>query len=307
MDVAVALPVTTPSTRRLKWLPDTLAGYGYVGLPLALLLAFYFFPLARAIYLSLYATNPIGQPTLFVGLGQYGLLLSSGDFLRSLGTTLLFGVYVVPFGLALSLAVALLANQPVPGIAIFRTVASSTIGISIVAATLVWSVLFNPGIGELNYLIGYVHLPPVGWLTNPSTALPSLAVFTIWKDLGFNVIVLLGGLQSIPAELHEAASIDGAGIWHRIRHVTIPMLSPSLFFLSVISTISVLQTFAQVAVTTKGGPAGATTTIVFRLYREAFFNLHLGLASAIGVLLFLFVLGLTLLQFRLVEQRVHYQ
>ncbi|MBV8087523.1 MAG: sugar ABC transporter permease, partial [Chloroflexi bacterium] len=138
-------------------------------------------------------------------------------------------------------------------------------------------------------------------------ALPSLAVFTIWKDLGFNVIVLMGGLQGIPAELHEAASIDGAGGWNKLRSVTVPMLSPSLFFLSVVSTISVLQTFAQVAVTTKGGPAGATTTIVFRLYREAFFNLHLGLASAIGILLFIFVLVLTLVQFRVIESRVHYQ
>ncbi|MBV8084912.1 MAG: sugar ABC transporter permease, partial [Chloroflexi bacterium] len=214
MEIAAVLPVAKPATRRFKWLPDTLSGYAFVGLPLALLVAFYFFPLARAVYLSLFATNPLGEPTLFVGLEQYALLLSSGDFLRNLGTTLLFGLYVVPVGLVFSLAIALLANQRLPGVAIFRTIVSSTIGISIVAATLVWSVLFNPGIGELNYLISFVGAPPVGWLTDPRWALPSLAVFTIWKDLGFNVIVLMGGLQGIPAELHEAASIDGAGGWN---------------------------------------------------------------------------------------------
>lgn len=301
------LSAARPVKRRMVWLPDTLSGWIYVAIPLALLVIFFFYPLARSVQLSLYATNPVGNATLFVGLDQYQQLLQSGDFVRALGITVLFAIYVVPAGLILGLGLALLANQRLRGIGLFRTIFASSIGIGIVTATLVWSILFNPGIGLLNYILSFFHIPGVGWLTDPRTALPSLAVFTVWKDLGFNVIVLLGGLQGIPAELYEAASIDGARGWQRLRNVTVPLLSPSLFFLAVVTTISALQTFAQVQVTTKGGPAGATRTIVFFLYREAFFNFHLGLASAIGVLLFVFVLLLTLLQFRFLEGRVHYQ
>lgn len=308
MEAARVRTVPLPlQTRRISWLPDTLSGFGYVGIPLLLLIAFFFYPLARSIQLSLYATNPLGNASIFVGLEQYQQLIESGDFVRSLVVTLLFTLYVVPLGIVLSLGLAVLANQRLRGVAIFRAIFSSSIGIGVVSATLVWSILFNPGIGLLNYIVGFLHIPPQGWLTNPNTALPSLAVFTIWTDLGFNVIVLLGGLQQIPADLYEAVAIDGANPWQRFRNVTVPMLSPSLFFLLVVSTISALQTFAQVQVTTKGGPAGATNTIVFKLYREAFFNFHLGLASAIGVLLFAFVLVLTLMQFRLLESRVHYQ
>ncbi len=292
---------------RARWLNDTLTGYAYVGIPVLLLIIFYFYPLLKSLQLSLYATNPVGKPVLFVGAEQYQQLLENGIFVKSLITTLIFALYVVPTGIVIGLALALLANQKLRGIGVFRTIFASSLGIGIVGATLAWSILFNPGIGLLNYILSVFHLPPGKWLTDPQTALPSLAVFTVWKDLGFNVIVLLGGLQNIPVELYEAAQIDGTNGWQRLRNVTVPMLSPNLFFLAVVSTISALQTFAQVQVTTRGGPAGATNTIVFFLYREAFFNNHLGLASAIGILLFLFVLGFTILQFRLLEGRVHYQ
>ncbi len=306
MRIALAESRTAAKPLTFRW-PAAPVGLAYLALPFGLLLLFSFWPLLRSVQLSLYATNPAGEASLFVGLDQYVQLIESGDFVGSLGVTLLFTLYVVPAGIVLGLALALLANQQLRGMPLFRSVFTSTIGIGIVGATLAWSVLFNPGIGLLNYILGLLHLPPGRWLTDPATALPSLAVFTIWKDLGFNMLVLLGGLQSIPAELYEAASIDGARSWRRLTSVTVPMLSPSLFFLAVVSTIQVLQTFAQVQVTTKGGPAGATRTIVFYLYREAFFNSHIGLASAAGILLFVFVLALTLLQFRFLERRVHYQ
>lgn len=209
--------------------------------------------------------------------------------------------------IAISLALALLDNRLLRDVAFYRTVFSSTIGVCMVCATLAWLILFNPGIGLLNEMLSLFRLAPGRWLADPRTALLFPARFTAWKGLGFNVILLPGGLQSIPEELYDSASIDGAGPWRRVWNVTLPMVSLSLHFLPVISTVSVLPTFAQVQVTTRGGPAGATNLLVLYPYHEAFFKFHLGSASAITALLFLFILTPTLFQFRILEGGIHYQ
>ena len=165
----------------------------------------------------------------------------------------------------------------------------------------------DPNVGMLNYLLGLVHVPKVGWLTDPRWALPAVAATTVWKDLGFNVVVLVGALQGVPDELVEAARIDGAGPRAVFRNVVIPAISPALFFLAVVASIGVLQSFGQVNILTQGGPVNSTNVIVYSIYRNAFFNFRFGLAAAQAMLLFMLVLVLTGLQFTVFERWVTYQ
>ena len=213
----------------------------------------------------------------------------------------------MPAGILLGLPLAMLANRKIRGIIVFRTAYSFTIAVSIAAAALIWEWLLDPNVGVLNYLLGLVHGPKIGWLTDPRWALPAVAATTVWKDLGFNVVVLLAALQGVPDELVEAARIDGAGQWGVFRNVVVPAISPGLFFIGVVATIGVLQSFGQVNILTQGGPVGATNVIVYSIYRNAFFNFRFGLAAAQAMLLFVLVLILTGLQFSVFERFVTYQ
>ena len=158
-----------------------------------------------------------------------------------------------------------------------------------------------------NYFLGSLGLPKIGWLVTSQTALPAISLMTIWMGIGFNFIVLIGGLQSVPEEIYESSRIDGAGWWKQLRHITIPMLSPTLFFLIVVDTINAFQAFGQFNILTQGGPDNATNVIVYSIYREAFFNSRFGPASAQAVILFFIILILTLVQFKVGERKVHYQ
>ena len=244
---------------------------------------------------------------LFIGGGNYGQLVRDPAFLNSLRVTFLFALYTVPTGILLGLPLAMLANRRIRGIVAFRTSYSFTIAVSIAAAALIWEWLLDPNVGVLNYLLALVHAPKVGWLTDPRFALPAVAATTVWKDLGFNVVVLLAALQGVPDELVEAAKIDGAAPAGVFRHVVVPGISPALFFLGVVATINVLQSFGQVNILTQGGPVDATNVIVYSIYRNAFFNFRFGLAAAQAMLLFGLVLVLTGLQFSVFERFVTYQ
>ncbi len=268
---------------------------------------FVFYPLVRNLELSLYETTPFGGLGLFTGAGNYAQLLGSPAFLNSLRVTFLFALYTVPAGIALGLPLALLANRRIRGIVVYRTAYSFTIAVSIAAAALIWHWLLDPNVGILDYLLTLVHLPKVGWLTDPRWALPAVAATTVWKDLGFNVVVLLAALQGVPDELVEAARIDGAGQWGVFRSVVVPAISPALFFVGVVSTIGVVQSFGQIHILTQGGPLDSTNVIVYSIYRNAFFNFRFGLAAAQAMILFVLVLVLTGLQFAVFERWVTYQ
>lgn len=279
----------------------------YLAPSLAVFAVFVFYPLLRNVQLSLYETTPFGGLGVFAGAGNYAQLLESPAFLGSLRVTFLFAVYTVPAGILLGLPLALLANRRMRGIAVYRTAYSFTIAVSIAAAALIWAWLFDPNVGILDYLLGLAHLPRVAWLADPAWALVAVAATTVWKDLGFNVVVLLAALQGVPDELVEAARIDGAGQWGVLRAVIVPAISPALFFVGVVATIGVLQSFGQIDILTKGGPVGATNVIVYSIYRNAFFNFRFGLAAAQAMLLFVLVLILTGLQFVVFERWVTYQ
>lgn len=279
----------------------------YLSPALIILIAFVFYPMFRTVYLSFFLTDPKGDPVFFNGIGNYTELFQSNEFLLSMKATFLFVLYTVPPTILIALFLAVLANEKLRGIQVFRVLFSSTLGVSAAAAAVIWLFMFDPSIGLLNNLLNKIGLSGVGWVTDPNWALISISLTTVWMHLGFNFIVLLGGLQSIPEDLYESARIDGAGYFQQLRKITIPMLSPTLFFVIVVGVINSFQSFGQIDIMTKGGPAGATNLIVYSIYRDAFVNDYIGSASAQAIILFILVLIFTLLQFKIGERRVHYQ
>lgn len=269
---------------------------------------FVFYPLLKSIWLSLYADSPFGGISdTFIGVRQYRDALTSSGYRSALGVTLLYTLYTVPLGIIVALLLAVLGNARLRGISAFRVGFAITIGVSVAAGSVIFSLLYNPSSGVLNYFLSRFGLPPIQWLTQTGSALWAIAILSIWLTLGFNFTVLLSGLQGIPEELYESARIDGATGGRLFFSITLPLLSPTLFFVSVISIISAFQSFAQIDILTKGGPAGATNVVVYSIYREAFFNFRAGAASAQAVILFLILVVLTGIQFRSLEGRVFYQ
>ena len=282
-------------------------GLAYLAPSLILFAAFVFIPLAQSIVLSFFNTRATGVATTFAGLDHYLELLTSPAFRTGLLATTLFAVYTVPIGIALGLVLAVMLNQRLRGINVFRTMMSSTIAISAAVGALIWLLLLNPSLGLLNYILSLVGVPGPDWLIQPTTAIIAVSMTTIWLTLGTNIIVLLAGLQGVPEEIYEAARLDGARGLRMFTRITMPMVSPSLFFLLVVDTIAVLQAFTQIHLLTRGGPVDATRVLVYSIYQDAFQNFQFGYASAQAVILLLLVMALTLIQFRFVERRVHYQ
>jgi len=268
---------------------------------------FLFYPLGKTVYLSFFLTDNRGDTTVFVGMDNYLEIFKSPIFLQSLKSTLLFALYTVPGTIIVSLFLAILANEKLRAIGAFRTVFSSSMGISVAAASVFWMFLFHPTIGWLNRIVKTFGMEPIGWLTDPNWALFSVSVSTIWMNVGFTFLILLGGLQSIDSYLYESADIDGAGYFYKLKRITVPMLSPTLFFVMTVTLINAFQTFGQVDMLTRGGPQNETNLIVYSIYQEAFMNYQYGTASAQAIILFVIILVLTIIQFKLGERKVHYQ
>lgn len=284
-----------------------LTASGYLAPALVILAVFVFYPLFRSIYLSLFETDFMAQPIFFVGLGHYRELWGSPRFWDSLKTTLLFTLYTVPTGIILAIPIALMGNLQVRGIAFYRTIFISTIAVSTAIASVVWSWMFSPTVGVMNDILHMLGLDPIRWLQDPNWALIAVAITTVWKELGLNVLFILAALQGVPEELYEAARLDGASGWKLFRYITLPMISPTIFFLLVVGMMDAFRSFTQVHIMTQGGPLRSTSVLVYSIYRDAFINFRYGFASAQAVTLFLILLALTLIQFRVGERRVHYQ
>ncbi|MEC1158371.1 sugar ABC transporter permease [Cytobacillus horneckiae] len=284
-----------------------LEGWLYLLPSLFLFTAFLFYPMVRTVYLSLFYTDTQGKPMAFAGMENFTALLSSSSFLLSVKSTFLFVLYTVPVGVLLALGLALLANQKLAGIGFFRTIFSSTMGMSVAASSVIWMFIYNPSIGFANRLLTWFGLPEMQFLLDPSTALIAVAVATIWMNTGFTFLILLGGLQNIDSQLYESAKIAGVSTIYSLRKITLPMLSPTLFFVITVSMINSFQTFGQIDILTKGGPIDSTNVIVYSIYKDAFINYNIGSASAQAVILFLCVFLVTIIQFKLGERKVHYQ
>ncbi len=267
---------------------------------------FVFYPLIRQIYLSLFLTPPFpGEPKHYVGLSQVQHVLASHDFLNSLGVTMLFVLYTVPIGLILGLLLAVLAHQQLSGIRFFRTVFSSTVATSVAVASVIFFTLLNPQIGLFSYWFGRTGQLSV--LDDPRWALLAVSAVTIWQNLGLSFIVMSAGLQAVPDDLLEASRVDGASSWTRLRHVILPMLSPTLFFAIVVGSILSLEAFGQIDILTGGGPLQHTNVLVYAIYDQVFNQNNQGRAAVMTVALFLITLVFTLVQIRLLERRVTYE
>ena len=282
---------------------EAMLGYGLL-VPAALVFViFIFYPFFKNFELALYRTHPfIPDRNQYVGLEQVGDVLGSSEFLDSLWTTVLFALLTVPTGIALGLGLAVLAHQKLKGIGIYRTIFSSTVATSVAVASVIFGTLLNPQVGLLKAI-----QPNPPFLNNPSWALIAVAVTTIWQNLGLSFILMSSGLQAIPDDLLEAAEVDGAGAWRRFRRVTVPLLSPTIFFAVVVGSIFAFQTFGQIDLLTQGGPLKKTNVLTYFIYNELREQKNPGKAAVLALALFAITMVLTLVQMRLLERRVHYQ
>ena len=268
---------------------------------------FFYYPVAQSFSWSLYQSAFMGLKHIFVGGRNYIRLFTSPDYLRSLWTTILFAGGIVLLGLSISLGIAVLANRKIRGARIYRIALIWPYALSPAVAGTIWLFLFNPTAGVVNYVLGKTIGVQPDWVTNPYLAITLVITAAVWKNLGYNIVFFLAGLQNVPGEIVEAARVDGAGPWRCFWKITFPLLSPTTFFLLIMNIIyAFFGTFGLIDVLTKGGPANATNILIYNLYRDAFQNNRWGMGAAQSVILFIMVIGLTLLQFRTTGKKVYY-
>ena len=284
------------SARRTAWLFLTPA--------LLVLGVFFLIPVLGALVLSftdydLYALADLHN-LRFVALGNYWALLHRPAFWAALGHTFYFVAVGVPLSLAASLGAALLLHSRLARCkAFFRTALFAPVVTTAVAMAVVWRYLFNTKYGWANHLLGVLGIHPVDWLGDPHWAMPTIILFAVWKNFGYNMIILLAGLQAIPVELYEAARIDGASAWRQFRHVSLPMLGPTLLMVAILTVSGYFQLFAEPYVMTEGGPLQSTTSVLYLMYEDGFQWWNLGTASAEAFVLFLVVFAVTVAMLRL--------
>ncbi|TDT15445.1 carbohydrate ABC transporter membrane protein 1 (CUT1 family) [Ilumatobacter fluminis] len=269
------------------------------------LLAFSIGPMFGTLWVSVQDWNLI-RPAEFIGADNYRELWSDDDFRRALLNTLYYLVGYLPLVIVGGLALAVLVNRKLKGIAVFRAIYFLPVVTSWVVVALLWKWLLNPSDGLVNWGLGLVGIEGPGWWTSRTWAMPSVIIASAWKDLGFVMIILLAGLQAIDETLYEAARIDGASGWRQLRSITLPLLTPSLFFVVVISLINGFQVFDQVWVMTEGGPAGSSTVVVEQIVKNTFSYGRAGYAAAQSVVLFVIILLVTAIQMRLQKRWVFY-
>jgi multiple sugar transport system permease protein len=277
-----------------RW-PRVDPAIGFVAPALVLLALFFVLPVAAGLVLSftdfdIYALGDVNR-LRWIGFDNYRRLWNDPLVARAVGNTLYFTLVGGTLSVLCSLGAALLLTRPrLPGLALWRTALFLPVVTSLVAVAVVWRYLYHPLYGALNHVIAWVGFEPIDWLGDARTAMPAILLLAVWKNFGFNMVIFIAGLQSIPARLYEAAELDGAGRWAQFRHVTLPMLAPTLAFVAIVTLIGHLQVFAEPYVMTQGGPADATLTVALLMYREGFRWWNLGYASALALLLFALIL-----------------
>ncbi|OQY20994.1 MAG: glycerol-3-phosphate ABC transporter permease [Anaerolineaceae bacterium 4572_32.1] len=274
---------------------------------LVILVAFLYYPVIQTFRLSTYRVAFLGLKKKFIGLENFVDLAKDPGYLHTLQVTAIITAVVVIGGLALSLAIAMLANRDIRGISIYRILLIWPYALSPAVAGVIWLFMFSPGFGAVNYLMFRVIGTELNWLGNPRLAVTLIIVASIWKNLGYNVVFYLAALQNLNPEVLEAASIDGANAWKRFWSVTFALISPMTFFLLITNiTYSFFNLFGMIDLVTKGGPLDATNVMIYNLYRDGFEYYKTGLAAAQSVILFVAVIVLTIIQFRTSGRHVHY-
>ncbi len=240
----------------------------------------------------------------FVGLGNYADVLQAPLFWKSLVNTLYFVVVGVPLSIAASLGAALLLNSPLARCkGFFRTALFAPVVTTVVAVAVIWRYLFHTRYGLINYALAHLGIAPIDWLGDPHWSMPAIILFAVWKNFGYNMIILLAGLQGIPQDLYEAARIDGASIWQQFRHITLPSLRPVLLLVGIITVAGYFQLFAEPYVMTRGDPLQSTVSVLYYMYEEGFKWWNLGRASAIACILFVLILLITRVLLRLARTK----
>ena len=290
----------TPRQTRSAWL--------LVSPALLLVSAFFFLPVMIGLVLSLtdFDIYAIGAPDTarFVGIHNYADLLRLPLFWKALGNTFYFVGVGAPLSVLVSLVAALLVNSRLTRFQpFFRSVFFLPVVTTLVAVAIVWRYVYQPQYGLANWALRALRLPAIDWLGNPRWAMPAIILLAVWKNFGYNMLIFLAGLPSIPRDLSEAAELDGAGAWQRLRHVTLPGLRPTFVFVGVTTVLGFFQLFAEPYVMTQGGPLDSTTTLVLYMYEEGFRWWRMGNAAAIAFVLFAFMLTGTLVQMRLQRER----
>lgn len=288
--------------------PDRFLPYLLLAPSVIIVFIFFVIPSAQSLYLSFYRVNPLGTRRIFIGLENFTRLITGSGYRHSLWVTFLFALFVVLVGLTVSLAIAVVANQRYRGFGLYRTLLIWPYALSPAIAGTIWALMMDPTIGVATHLIESSTGIVFNWRMSSAAALLFLSIAGTWKMLGYNVIFFLAGLQGLPDELMEAASIDGATAWTRFWRIAFPLLSPVTFFLFIMNSLyAFFEVFGLVHITTEGGPGRATDLLIFKLYRDGFIGMRTGFASAQSILLLIFVATLTVLQFRYAGRRVFYR
>lgn len=288
-----------------------LTGVAFVSPWLAGLTIFTAYPVLASLFYS-FCDYSVLQSPIWSGGENYGRLATDVLFWVSLKNTLYYAVFSIPLGMIVALSLALLLNCEMMGTPVFRTIFYLPAIVPVVASSMLWLWIFNGSYGLLNSFLGPIfHLfgsHPPGWLSDPEWSKPALIIMSMW-GVGNSMVIYLAGLQDVPKELYESADIDGANAWGRFRHVTLPMISPVLYFNLIMGIIGALQTFTQVFVMTggaDGAPARSTLFYALYLFSNAFYDLRMGYASAMAWILFVIIVALTIISTKLVEKRIHY-
>lgn len=289
--------------RRLK---DNLVAYSFI-LPNFLGFAiFTLIPMGFSLVLAFMNWDGANRIS-FAGLSNFTMLLKDETFRISLFNTFYYVIFTVPLTMLCSLGLALLLNQPIKGSGFFRTTFFFPYIASLVAVAVVWNMLFNPAAGPVNQFLMWLGVEnPPRWSASVEWAMPTVIMASIWKGMGYYMVIYLAALQGIPRHLYEAAEMDGANAWNRFRHVTLPMLTPATFFVSIMLTIASFKVFDLILVMTNGGPGRATNVLVMHTYNMAFREFRFGYASAVAMVLFAIVLVITIVQFRMEKRWVNY-
>lgn len=308
-----------PGVRRLKteadetpsaWLAlvSRLRPYLYLAPAMVCFLLFFFYPIGSIIYLSFQDWSLINLDEMeWVGLQNYSDLIADKDFRQVLGNTAVFTAATVGLGLAISFLLALWLNRKARMYGVIQATVFSPHIISLVSVSMLWMWLMDPQFGLLNAALEAVGLPGYTWLTDPKSSLLSLIIVSIWKGVGYNTLIFIAGLQSIPGDIYEAAALDHSPWWRTLTRITVPMLSPTIFFLLIINTITSFQAFDTIAIMTQGGPINSTNMLVYYIYEQGMDFYNGGLASAASVILLILVAILTAVHFLVMSKRVHYR
>jgi multiple sugar transport system permease protein len=293
--------------RRLPRAAEQFSGWAFVTPGAVIILLFGAVPIVWSAIMSFQRSNLLSPSTPYVGLRNYRKLVHDPIISQAIQHTLIYTVLFVPGTMLVGLFLAVAMNRKIRFISIYRTAAYATMAISTISEALVFIWLFDPSYGLVNYFLSVAGIPQQQFLNSPSEALYVILIMTIWGWTGFAVVIYLAALQGVPPTRTEAAAIDGASAWTTFRRVTLPLLSPASLFLAVWLTINALQLFDEVYLSTQGGPLNATTVLVYYLYDQAFQDFNFGYASAIAYVLFLFIIVITAIQFRVGRRFTHYR